>query len=58
VNDKLIGKNVKGSGRGLILRYYPRIDVEGLTETMKNLSHVSRSSRRDLNQRPPEYEEF
>jgi hypothetical protein len=45
-----------GSGRGLILRYYPGIRMEGLRKTTKNLTQDSRSARRDLSAVPPEYE--
>jgi hypothetical protein len=38
-----IGKDLKGSGSGLILRYYPGISMEGLRKTTKNLSQDSRS---------------
>jgi hypothetical protein len=45
---------MKGSGRGLILRYYPGICLEGLRETTENLSQDSRSSGRDLKPGLPE----
>jgi hypothetical protein len=47
---------MKGSGRGLILRYYPGICLEGLREITENLSQDSRSSCRDLKPGLPEYE--
>jgi hypothetical protein len=33
-------KGLEGSGRGLILRYYPEICLEVLTKTTKNLKPV------------------
>jgi hypothetical protein len=39
---------VEGSGRGLILKYYSGICLEGLTKTTKYLSQYSRSLGRDL----------
>jgi hypothetical protein len=50
--ELLIGKDVKGSGRGLILRYYPGICLEGLSKTTIFLSQDSRSPERDLNLEP------
>jgi hypothetical protein len=41
---------------GYILRYYPSIHVEGLRKSTKDLSHDRRSSGRNLNPGPPEYE--
>jgi hypothetical protein len=38
------------------LRHYPCIWLEGLRKTTKILSQDIRSSLRDLNQGPPEYE--
>jgi hypothetical protein len=32
-----------GGGRGIILRYYPGIRLEGLRKTTKNFNHDSRS---------------
>jgi hypothetical protein len=46
---------LKESGRGLILRYYPGIRMEGLRKTTINLSHDSRSLGPDLNLKPHEY---
>jgi hypothetical protein len=49
VNDRVIsklrsnGKDLAGSGRGLILRYYPGICLEGLRRTTKDLNQDSRS---------------
>jgi hypothetical protein len=48
--------NLKGSGCGLILRYYPGISLEVLRKTTKSLSHDSWSPGQDLNPRSPEYE--
>jgi hypothetical protein len=53
VNDELA--RMEGSGRGLILRYYPGIRLEGLRKTTKKLSQDSQSPGRDLNLEPPEY---
>jgi hypothetical protein len=47
---------VERSGRGLILRYYPRIFPEGVRKAMKNLSQDSRSAGKDFNPGPTEYE--
>jgi hypothetical protein len=55
ISEWWIGKNVKGSGRGLI-RYHPSIFLEVLSKTTKTLSQDSRSSDRELNPGPPEYE--
>jgi hypothetical protein len=49
-------KGCERSGRGLILRYYPRIFLERPSNSTKNLSQDSRSSTRDLKLGPPEYE--
>jgi hypothetical protein len=51
-----VGKNVEGSGRGLIPRYYSSIYVEGLRKTTKNHNQDSRSPGQDLNPGRPEYE--
>jgi hypothetical protein len=51
--------NWKGFGRKQLwrnLRYYPKIQLEGLRKTTKNLSQDSRSQGRDLNLGPPKYE--
>jgi hypothetical protein len=37
ISEKQIGKNLGGSGRGLILRYYPGISLERLVRT-RNVS--------------------
>jgi hypothetical protein len=46
---------VKGKGRGLILRYYPGICLEGLRKQRKTCQD-RRSSGPDLNLEHPEYE--
>jgi hypothetical protein len=51
-----VGKDVEGSGRVPIIRYYPILSMEGLRKTIKNLSQHSRSPSRDLNPGPAEYE--
>jgi hypothetical protein len=43
------------SVRGLILRYYPGIRLEGVKKTTKNLRQDSRSPVRDLNLGPLKY---
>jgi hypothetical protein len=48
-----IGKDLVGSSRGLILRCYPRINLEEQRSYKKN---SVRSLDRDLNPGPPEYE--
>jgi hypothetical protein len=48
--------NTEGSGRGLILGYYPGIRMEGLRRTTEDFSQDSQSLSRDLNPEPPEYE--
>jgi len=45
-----------GSGRGLILRYYPGIRLEGLRKTTKTSIRIAGRRGRDLNPGPPEYE--
>jgi hypothetical protein len=35
MSDKLLGMDVEGSGRGLILRYYPSTCLEGLRNRRK-----------------------
>jgi hypothetical protein len=42
-----------GSGRGLIVRYYPGIRQDGLTKTTRKVSVAGRRGR-DLNPGPPE----
>jgi hypothetical protein len=41
-----VGKDLEGSGRGLILRYYHGIRLEQLRKTMKQLSQDSRTPGR------------
>jgi hypothetical protein len=50
-----IEKELEGSCRGLILRYYPNIHLEGLRKTTKYLYQGSLSPGQDLNLGPPEY---
>jgi hypothetical protein len=47
---------LEGSGRGLILRYYPGIRLDGLRKTTTKFNQGSRSPSRKLNLGPPEYE--
>jgi hypothetical protein len=47
---------VEGSGRGLILRSYKSICMEGVQKTTKNVCQDSYSPWRDLKQGPPEHE--
>jgi hypothetical protein len=51
---------MEGSVCGLISRqaYNPRIVLEGLKKTTKNLSQDSLSQSRDSNPGPPEYNEI
>jgi hypothetical protein len=51
-----IGKELERSGRGLILRYYAVIRIDGPKKTTKSLSEDSRCSGRYLSPKPPEYE--
>jgi hypothetical protein len=44
VSEWWIGMDLVGRGRGLILRYYPGIRLEGPRKTTKNLNQDSRSS--------------
>jgi hypothetical protein len=48
--------DLEGSGRGLILRHYPVIRLEGPKKKTKDLGQYSRSPDRDLKPWPPEYE--
>jgi hypothetical protein len=56
ISEWWIGSELKESGHGLILRYYPGICLKGLGKTTKSLSQDSRSSGLDLNPEPPEYD--
>jgi hypothetical protein len=56
IGEWWIGKDVEGSGRGLVFRYYPGIFLERLMKTTENLSQDSRFPGRDLNSRPAKYE--
>jgi hypothetical protein len=49
------GNNLEGSGRGLILRNYPGIRLEGLRQITITCQDC-RSLGRDLNPGPPKYE--
>jgi hypothetical protein len=53
ISEWWIGKAVEGTGRGLIVRYYPSLRLEKVT---KNLSQNSQFPGRDLNPGLPEYE--
>jgi hypothetical protein len=53
MNDEL---DMEGSGRGLILTYYPNIWLKGLRKNHEILRQDSRSPGRDLNPGIPEYE--
>jgi hypothetical protein len=54
VNDEM-EKDVEGSGRGLIVRYYQTSAWRETEEKHKKLIHDNRSLVRDLNPGPPEY---
>jgi hypothetical protein len=56
MSELWIGKNLEGSGRGLILRYHPGICLQGHRKSTKNLGQDNQSTCRDLNPGPPEYE--
>jgi hypothetical protein len=56
MNDDESERILIGSGRGLILRYYPDIRLEVPRKSTKNFSQGSWSSGRDSNPGPPEYE--
>jgi hypothetical protein len=51
-----VNSELEESGRGLIIRFYLGIHLEGLRKTTKNLGHDSRSRGRDLNSGSPVYE--
>jgi hypothetical protein len=40
IAERRIAREVEGSGRGLILRYYPRICLEGVRKATKNLNQI------------------
>jgi hypothetical protein len=48
ISKLLNGKDLEGSGRGVIVRYYPSARLERLEETTKTLSKNSESPGRDL----------
>jgi hypothetical protein len=56
ISDWRIGKELEGGGRGIILRYYPSIRLEGLRKTTRHLSQDSRPPSLDFNSEPPKYE--
>jgi hypothetical protein len=49
INKLLIGKDLDGNDRGLVLRYYPGMRQEGLKKTTETLSQDIWSANRDLN---------
>jgi hypothetical protein len=49
-------KRFGGSGRGLILRHYSGIRLEGLRKTTKNSIRIAGYRGQDLKPGPPEYE--
>jgi hypothetical protein len=51
-----VREDVQGSGRGLILMYYPSIYLDGLKKNTENLSQDSRSLDWYLNPGHPEYQ--
>jgi hypothetical protein len=51
-----IRQDLVGSGRGLILRYYPGIRLEGLRKTTKKWVRLAGRRSRKCNPVPPEYE--
>jgi hypothetical protein len=55
IHEWWIGKELEGSGNGLILRHYPGIRLEELIKTTKILIQDSLSLDRYLNLGPPEY---
>jgi hypothetical protein len=50
-------KDLEGSVRGLIFRYYRNILLEGLRQKTENLSQNSRSPGLDFNTGPLDFEE-
>jgi hypothetical protein len=55
ISEWWIGKDVEGTGHGLILTYYPGICLEGLRKPTKNRSQDSWSPGWDLNPEPSKY---
>jgi hypothetical protein len=59
-NERVIsewaGKDVEGSGHGLILCYSARVCLNGLRKSMNYLNRDSRYPGRNLNPETPEYE--
>jgi hypothetical protein len=56
ISEWSVGKDLVGSGSGLILRYHPDICLKELRKTNKNPSRYSRSPGRDLKPGHLEYE--
>jgi hypothetical protein len=54
-NDELIGKDLVGSRRGLILRYYSSIRQKGLRKTTQKSITIADGQGREFNTGPPEY---
>jgi hypothetical protein len=52
----MIGKDLVGSGRGLILRYHPRFRLEGLRKTTKSSINITGGRGLEQNPGPPAYE--
>jgi hypothetical protein len=50
-----MGKDFVGNGRGLILRYYADIRLEGLRKITRNLVSIAGDRGRNSNPEPPEY---
>jgi hypothetical protein len=55
MNNKM-EKNMTGSGRGLVLRYFPGIYLEGLKKYTKILNQDERPLDRHVNPGLPQYE--
>jgi hypothetical protein len=51
-----IGKDLVGSGRGIILRHYPGIRLDGLRKTTNSSITITSCRGRESNPEPPEYE--
>jgi hypothetical protein len=56
ISELWVGKDVEGSGRGLIFWNYPNICLEGQRKITRNFSRDMRPPGRDLSPGPPEYE--